>query len=49
MSESGLTERPSVYTMKLFSVVKEELKKIRMFGLWILECFLLPFLSEMAF
>jgi len=41
--------RPSVYSMRLASVMKMELMKVEIHDLWLVACFLYPILRDLAF
>lgn len=41
--------RPSLYSMRLCGEMKAELKKIEIYDLWLLGCFLFPYLRDMSF
>ncbi len=47
--DNNITRSPSIYSMRLCGVMKQELEKIEIHGLWLVSCFLYPFLRDMEF
>ena len=48
-SDEGILYRPSVYSMRLSGLMKLELQKIEVHDLWLVSCYLHPFLRDMEF
>ena len=49
IGDSGTTYKPSLYTRKFSARVRAELKSIHVHDLWLVACFLFPFLRDMGF
>ncbi len=48
-SDEGILYRPSVYSMRLSGLMKLELQRIEVHDLWLVSCYLHPFLRDMEF
>jgi len=47
--DDGTTQRPTLHSMRLCGVMKSELQKIEIHDLWLVACFLYPYLRDMNF
>lgn len=47
--DNGQEARPSLYSMRMCGVMKTQLLKIEVHDLWLVACFLFPFLRDMEF
>ena len=47
--ENKRTTRPSLYSMRLCGLMKEELREVEIHDLWLVACFLYPYLRDMSF
>lgn len=47
--DDGRVIRPSLYSMRLCSKMKQEMEKVEIHDLWLVACFLYPYLRDMSF
>ena len=49
LRDGEVVSQPSIYSMRFCGIVKDELRQVQIHDLWLLACFLFPFLRDMTF